>query len=262
MSSQEIHQRVTDQFGPTAASYSTSAVHADPNALAHVVELVNPQPTDELIDVATGAGHVALAFAPRVARVVAYDLTQAMLDQTLASAAQRGLSNVEGVQGPAESMPFEDATFDVYTVRLAPHHFADIRAAVREAARVLKPGGRFLLVDTTAPEDDVLDPELNEIEVLRDPSHVRNYRPSEWRAMLEEAGLSVVKEEVAFCDGGRAMDFDDWVTRMRTPADKVEELRRRFLGASPELAELLAITSDEGRISFRLPQVTVLATKG
>jgi SAM-dependent methyltransferase len=214
-----------------------------------------------VLDVATGAGHVALAFAPHVARVVAYDMTPSMLQQTLASARERGLGNVEGVPGIAEELPFEDGTFDVYTVRLAPHHFADVEASVKEAARVLKPGGKYLVVDTASPEDPTLDAQVNEIEMLRDPSHVRNYRPSEWRRMAETAGLEVVSLTDSFCGAGRAMDFDDWVLRMRTPGDKVARLRELFADASPALVELLDIQIENGRIAFRLPQVNLLARK-
>jgi ubiquinone/menaquinone biosynthesis C-methylase UbiE len=256
-----IHELVTSQFAPTAASYAASTVHGDAAALADVVALAEPRATDVVLDVATGAGHVALALAPHVARVVAYDMTPSMLEQTLKSAKERGFDNFETVQGIAERLPFEDGTFDLYTVRLAPHHYADIAASIREAARVLKPGGRFLAVDTTSPEDDILDGQLNEIETLRDPSHVRNYRPTEWRSMVEDAGLEVVSLTDEFCGAGRAIDFDEWVTRMRTPADTVSHLRRIFAEASPELRELLDVQFDGGKLSFRLPQVNLLAKK-
>src|SRR5207249_2291799 len=121
-------------------------------------------------------------------------------------------------QGKAEEMPFPDASFDLYTVRLAPHHFADIRASIREAARILRPGGKYLAADTTSPEDDDLDRQINEIEILRDHSHVRNYRASEWLEMLREAGLEPVFHEVGYMT---ELDLDEWMTRMNTPADKV-----------------------------------------
>jgi len=256
-----IHQLVTEQFSPIAASYAVSAVHANSDSLAEVVALLQPKAGEIVLDVATGAGHVAHSVAPYVAKVVAYDLTQTMLDQTLKSAKEKGLDNVEIVQGPAEALPFEDGAFDAYTVRLAPHHFADLEASINEAARVLKPGGRYLVVDTSSPEDLDLARQLDEIETLRDPSHVHNYSLSEWTKFIVDAGMKVVHSSEGFCDAGEPMDFDDWTTRMRTPAESVAELRRRFTQASPALRDLLEIQVEGEKIGFRLPRVTLLAFK-
>src|SRR5207247_8938825 len=156
----------------------------------------------------------------------------------------------------AESLPFPDESFEIVTVRIAPHHFADIHAAVRETARVLVPGGRLVAVDTTVPEDDELDRQINQIDALRDPSHVRNYRESEWRSMLAAAGLTVVACQVdMYREQGRSMDFGAWTARMRTLPAAVAQLESIFQNASPELREVLDIQIIDGRIAFVLPQV-------
>src|ERR1700728_2564890 len=128
----QVHKSVQAQFGATAAAYSTSAGHGDRIALNTLVAMAAPQSTDQVLDIATGAGHTALAFAPHAREVVAYDLTEAMLAETAKSAERRGLTNVVTRRGPAEQLPFPDSTFDIVTVRLASHHFADNVAAVRE----------------------------------------------------------------------------------------------------------------------------------
>lgn len=87
----EIHERVSAQFGAAASAYSTSLVHSDPSALGRIIELADPKPADLALDIATGAGHTALALAPHVAEVVAYDVTEAMLAETGRNAASRGL---------------------------------------------------------------------------------------------------------------------------------------------------------------------------
>lgn len=259
--SDQIHQLVAANFGPVAEKYATSPGHANKAALETLVELVAPTRTTEVLDIATGAGNVALAFAPHVARVVAFDLTPAMLEQTLKTAESRGLSNVEAVQGLAEELPFEDASFDVVTVRLAPHHYADIQKAVDEMARVTRPGGKVVIVDTTVPEDDTLDREINDIETLRDNSHVRNYRLSEWKAMAEKAGLTVSYEHVGPYTEGFKMEFEDWVERIRTPQPAVVELRQRFRNASPELAAAISLELQGDTILFVWDQVTLIAVK-
>ncbi|MGA9938749.1 MAG: methyltransferase domain-containing protein, partial [Candidatus Acidiferrales bacterium] len=199
----------------------------------------------------------------RVAEVVAYDMTEPMLRETARNAAARGLANVKTQQGIAEALPFEDASFDIVTVRQAPHHFADVRAAVREMARVAKPGARVVIVDSASPEDASLGRQWNHIEKLRDPSHVRNYTPSEWRAMIADAGLRVTFEETSFAtENGGPMDFAAWVARMKTPPAAVEELTRLFRNASPELAAALRIEiADDGAIFFCVPLVTIAATR-
>lgn len=66
---------VQQQFGTHACTYATSAVHANGGSLARVVELVAPEPNWRALDIATGAGNMALAFAPHVAHVIASDIT-------------------------------------------------------------------------------------------------------------------------------------------------------------------------------------------
>ncbi len=259
--SNPIHELVAANFGPVASQYATSAGHANAAALQHLVELVSPKKSDVVLDIATGAGNVALAFAPHVSRVVAFDLTPSMLDQTLQTARERGLSNIETVQGLAENLPFEDDSFDVATVRLAPHHYADIQKAVDEMARVIRPGGKVAIVDTTTPEDSGLHREINELEMLRDNSHVENYRPSQWRAMVEAAGLEIAYESVGPYTEDFKMEFDEWVERIRTPAPEVQELRRRFLEASPALVDAIRIELRGEEITFVWDQITLIAIK-
>src|SRR5215469_12622498 len=126
-----IHERAQAQFGATAAAYTTSTGHGDASALGKLVQMAEARATDRVLDVATGAGHTALAFAPHVREVIAYDLTEAMLHETEKNAAARGLTNVATQQGPAETLPFPDESFDIAVVRLASHHFADNAQAVR-----------------------------------------------------------------------------------------------------------------------------------
>ncbi len=147
---------VEKQFGAAAADYAASAVHARGPSLARVVDLVAPQAHWRALDVATGAGHTALAFAPHVAHVIASDVTKEMLTEAGKLAGARNLTNVETAHGDAGSLPFAEESFDLVTCRLAAHHFPDPAAFVGEAWRVLKPGGTLALIDNVSPDADML----------------------------------------------------------------------------------------------------------
>ena len=155
--------------------------------------------------------------------MVAYDLTHEMLREAIGIAGQRSLTNVRFVQGPAEHLPFADDTFDIYTCRTAPHHFFSVPDFLAEACRVLKPGGQFLMADTVTVEDPEVDAWQNRIELLRDPSHVRDYAPSEWLRFIGQAGLSTLRADLALHTN---LTFNDWVERSGTPPAVVDELPR------------------------------------
>lgn len=178
-------------FGERAAFYTTSPVHADKAVLDRLVELARPRPTDRVLDVATGTAHTALAFAPHVAHVLATDITPEMMAQGERLRAERGIEKVEFRVADAHALPFENGSFDIVTCRRAAHHFVDVAWALREMVRVLTPGGRLIIDDRSVPADDFADATLNRLDWLHDHSHVRQYRPSEWRSMMQDAGCRI-----------------------------------------------------------------------
>ena len=173
---------VADQFSPSADAYVASAVHARGEDL-------------EALSGWSACGPSAgarprqrrrtprLLLAPLTRSVVAYDLSAAMLEAVAAEAERRGLANVETRQGSVEALPWPDGSFDVVASRYSAHHWRDAGAGLREARRVLKPGGLAAFMDVVAPEDPLLDTWLQSLELLRDPSHVRNYSIAQWRTM-------------------------------------------------------------------------------
>jgi ubiquinone/menaquinone biosynthesis C-methylase UbiE len=176
-------------FAERAAFYTTSVVHADKAVLDRLVELAQPKTTDRVLDVATGTAHTALAFAPHVAHVIATDITPEMMAQGERLRAEAGITNLEFKIADVHELPFEDGAFEIVTCRRAAHHFLDIATALHDMARVLKPGGRLIIDDRSVPEDDFADTTLNRLDWLHDHSHVREYRPSEWWRMMQDAGL-------------------------------------------------------------------------
>jgi ubiquinone/menaquinone biosynthesis C-methylase UbiE len=183
-------------FGRRAAHYTTSAAHTDPQVLARVVELAAPERDWSVLDVATGSGHTALALAPHVAVVTGSDLTPAMLAEAQKLQSSRTIANVSWHLSDVHRLPFADGSFDLVTCRRAAHHFARINQALAEMKRVLRPGGRLVIDDRSVPEDDFVDACMNELDRYHDESHVRQYRASEWRRMLEALGLVVEAVEL------------------------------------------------------------------
>ncbi len=240
MSARSHATHVVDQFGAQATAYVASAVHAAGADLDRISELVRAMPGARVLDLGCGGGHVAFAAAAAGARVTAYDLSAEMLAAVAAEAARRGLSDVETRQGAAETLPFANASFDAVLTRYSAHHWRDVPAALREALRVLRPGGLMVVCDAVSAEDPLLDTHLQAVELLRDPSHVRDYRPSEWRAMLAAAGFT----PGAARESRPRMEFASWIARIRTPAVNVAAIRALQASASAEVAEHFRIEAD------------------
>jgi SAM-dependent methyltransferase len=164
---------VTDVWSERADAFRASETHRAGADLDLVVEWAEPGPGVTALDVATGGGHVARRLREAGSTVVSCDPAPGMQPDVI---------------GPAEHLPFADESFDVVTCRIAPHHFEDIRAAVAEMARVAR--------DRVVIEDNVfLDDEAEQADYLRDPTHVQNYSETEWRELLEAAGLEVERLE-------------------------------------------------------------------
>jgi len=245
------------QFGAAAERYTASTFHQRSPDLRLMVDAASLCGDERVLDIGTGTGHTAVAFAPRVAEVVGIDLTPAMLAQARAVAAAAGVENVRFAEGDAMALACDDASFDVVTCRVCAHHFADPAAALREAARVLGPGGRLLLVDSVSPEDPALDTFLNAIELLRDPSHVRNYSVSQWCAMLRASGFA--PEHLGTFPV--PLDFHEWVERMRTPALARTQLLGLFDGATGSAREAFRLQTGENP-GFDIPIALFRATLG
>jgi SAM-dependent methyltransferase len=240
-----VKQAVRDQFGAAAQNYVKSPTHALGGDLARLVELAALSGRERVLDIATGGGHAALAMAAGAREVVASDFTQAMLDAARAHLESLGVANVSFQLADAEALPFPDAGFDLVTTRVAPHHFPNPDRYVREVARVLRPGGRFLLDDNVAPEDQELDEFLNRLEKWRDPGHVRSHRVTQWRMWIEEAGLTV--ESVEPLERKR-YEFDEWTTRIHMPQAERDGLEAWLLQAPPRCAEFFKLVIRDARV--------------
>jgi ubiquinone/menaquinone biosynthesis C-methylase UbiE len=237
-----VREDVQARFGPVAANYARSAFHADPARLEEVIELAQPRPQDVALDVATGTGNTAFALAPHLRSVIGLDMTREMLEQARSLASARGVANVEWLRADACRLPFGDGVFDLYTVRAAPHHFHDLDAALAEAARVLRPGGRACFVDCAPPA--AARDHLHAIELARDPSHVLSLTLEEWTERLEAAGLRVESAR------RRALEWDfvNWMANMAVPPEQVASLANEIESATGEARAELGAVRRDGRL--------------
>ena len=252
--SQSQHDYVSEHYAPRASDYVTSAVHASGAYLEQIEAAVRGAASATVLDLGCGGGHVAYRAAPHVARVVAVDLTAAMLEQVAATAQARGLGNIETQQAAAEALPFADGTFDIVLSRFTGHHWHRWEAGLREAARVLKPGGQAVFVDTVAPASALADTHLQAIELLRDVSHGRNYTAAEWAAALERAGFEITSWTLRRL----RMEYPVWIARTRTSPVHAAAILSLQAGASEEVRRHFAIGADG---SFDVEAVTFEATR-
>ena len=222
-------RRVQAQFGASADAYVGSPLHAAGEDLDRLRAWGAARGCERVLDVATGGGHTALAFAAVAPRVVAYDLTEPMLAAARGHIRSRGGANVTFVAGDATALPFRDGTFDVVTCRTAAHHFPDVGAFVRQIHRVLRPGGSLLLQDILGHDDAAANAFILEVERRRDPSHVRSYRRAEWKAFLRAAGLTVMEEHLIW----KIREWDEWTGRMRMTAEARQDLEA-FVRRAPD----------------------------
>jgi SAM-dependent methyltransferase len=255
MTQDESHEGLIErQFGAQASSYLGSAVHAQGPDLDALASLLDGKKAARVLDLGCGAGHVSFAVAPRVRDMIAYDLSAEMLALVAREAARRGLANLSTRQGVAERLNFADGEFDAVLSRYSAHHWRDVEGGLREAARVLKPGGILGFVDTVAPGAALFDTYLQSVELLRDPSHVRDYSVAEWQGALGRAGLM---PSALRCFRVR-LDFASWVARMRTPQLQIDAIRALQQAMSESVTRYFAI-GDDG--SFDLDVALMAATK-
>jgi SAM-dependent methyltransferase len=202
---------VSQVWSERAQLYRESEAHREGEDLDLIVEWALEAAGRRALDVATGGGHVARRLREAGLEVVSADPAEGMEPDVVAR---------------AEQLPFSEGEFDVVACRVAAHHFADVALAVGEMARV----SRELVI---VADNLHLGEQVEEAERLRDPTHVRCYTEAEWRALFEDAALSV--EEVRVFE--KRIELEGWLQRAGCEG-----------AAADRVLALLADRVEDGRI--------------
>lgn len=190
------NETVRSQFQKQAAHFSSQdSNQAKRTYLDWILDSLSLDRGYTVLDVAAGTGILSRALAPRVNHVTAIDLSADMLLQGQIETAAAGIGNVVFVEGAVETLPFDDAHFDLVVCRFAFHHFVEPMRVLREMARVCRRGQSVAVIDIVSPDDRDLADAYNRYETLRDPSHARALRRSDYSALFLQAGLTVTGEE-------------------------------------------------------------------
>jgi ubiquinone/menaquinone biosynthesis C-methylase UbiE len=212
---------VRQEFTHQAQAYAANPVVANRDRLVRLVQAVHPQPGAHVLDVATGPGYVAAAFAEAGCEVVGLDLTAAPLALAEQMSQERGLTNLRFQVGDAEHLPFDEQSFDIVVSRYALHHCEDPQRVLAEMARVCRIDGVVVIEDLVTSEYQARAAYQNHFEQLRDPSHTRALPISEFLALFTSRGLEV---EQIYTDQ-QTQALERWLAFAHTPEDQAEQVR-------------------------------------
>ena len=234
------HQVNQQQYANKSEAYLHSQVHSQGIEFTKMQNLIQQHQFKNILDLGCGGGHVTYQVAPYVDAVTAYDITPEMVNLVVEQAQQKGFHHVKGQVGGAESLAFPIETFDCIISRYSAHHWQSITQAMHEIHRVLKHNGKVIMFDIVGNANPILDTFIQTIEMIRDPSHVRDYSLAEWMGFAEQSGFRIETIEKQ----SLTLNFQTWVARMQTPPDAVNTIRYLQTKVSDQVRDYFQIQED------------------
>lgn len=246
------------QFNRQSDRYGKSHILADTSDVASALEGILPSVGARALDVATGGGHTALWLARQGWQVTAGDISERMLENARMLLADEGLT-LETQLFPAEEIPFADASFELVAVRVASHHFSSPARFIAEVARVLKPGGYFLLIDGTVPDNDPETEEwLHHVEKWRDPSHGRFLSRAAWESLVTANALTILSSTL---HEKKQPDLNWYFETAATTPENRSLVLEAVRTISASVRQALRLSEEAGKIVWYWPILTLLARK-
>lgn len=256
MNNMQEKKDVIDVFSKNKHAYVTSETHAKGSDLSLVEEWVMSRTYPTALDIATGGGHVARVLSQHCTEVFVTDITKDMLEHTATYFSNH--EHVHFIIADAEKLPFLDQSFDLVTCRIAAHHFPQPEKFIREVYRVLKPNGTFIFIDNVASEQPFYDLFINTVEKLRDYSHLRALKVSEWKQLFQSNKL-VIKEEIV---RKKTLNFKDWVHRTLDNEEKIEFVRHMLQHAPHDIQTHYELQKDNDQLlSFAIDEWIVFSQR-
>ncbi len=254
----EIQRKAQEQFDRQSHRYGRGHILENTSDVEAALQRIALPESASVLDVATGGGHTGLLLASRGHRVILADLSHSMLERAGVKAKERGLT-VELKQHAAEEFPYPSGSFDLVSCRVAAHHFSDPIAFVRETARVLKPGGSFLLIDGSFPDGEPEAEEwIHQVEKFRDPSHHRFLAPARWSEICQAEGLSV---EYSALDPLLQPDLEWYFETAATSPENRKAVLDLVAKIPASARRVFQLKESEGKITWVWSRLTLIAKR-
>lgn len=253
-----VQQAAQEQFARQSHRYGRSHILQNVEDVQAAIDPLNLPAGARALDIATGAGHTGLYLAGRGYQVTLTDVAEPMLQRAREAAAERGLT-IATRQHLAEELPYADASFDLVTCRVAAHHFSDPEKFIAETARVLAPGGWFVLIDGSV-EDDQPEAEawIHAVEKFRDPSHHRFLTPRAWSKLCSAHSLTVT---ASVLNPFKQPDLEWYFETAATSPENREQVRALVANAPESARKAFGLAEEDGKIVWWWHRLTLTARK-
>ena len=238
-----------EQFNNQAKFYSSSKTFSTGESLDILSNLFNKKKFKSGLDIGTGAGFAAFELSKSCEKVEATDISEGMINEAKKIMKERKINNLNFNICSAEELKYSDKEFDIVTCRTAAHHFLDVEKFCSEVHRVLKDEGEFIIVDTITSDQIKLNNWHQEVELIRDKSHIKNLSLIEWKSILKISKFSfldIIQSRVT-------MNLNDWMERSGTSDKDKKILKDKFQNSNKKIKNFFGIKILNNDISFYWP---------
>lgn len=185
---------VKEEFTKQAEGINESSFFRDEHVINRILSFAGLREDEVVMDLGCGTGILTVAMAPYVKTLIAVDVTEKMIRETMDRCKSKQLENVRYITSNSEKIPVATGSVDKIVIRLGFHHFYNIPHVMRELLRILKQDGLLVIADIITSSDPSIGKLHNAIEKLRDPSHVQLYSEDDFIDLASRYNLKVMEQ--------------------------------------------------------------------